>query len=92
MRYAKGKRANLVNLGLLKPKKASSLSIHNKENRPEHFPFFSLNNILADFPAGAIQWSKEDLEEFQVDKKTEVRECCRTDSSESDSKRALGFC
>jgi hypothetical protein len=52
MPYAKGKRANLVNLGLLKPKKASSSSIHNKENRPERFPFFSFNNILADFPAG----------------------------------------
>lgn len=68
MPYAKGKRANLVNLGLLKPKKASSSSIHNKENQPECFSFFSLNNILADFPAGAIQWSKEDLEDFQVDK------------------------
>jgi hypothetical protein len=73
MPYAKGKRANLVSLGLLKPKKASSSSIHNEENQLEHFPFFSLNNTLADFPAGAIQWSKKDLKGLHCKSLTTVR-------------------
>jgi hypothetical protein len=40
MRYAKGKHANLVSLGLLKPKKASSSSIHNEEIRTFSILFF----------------------------------------------------